>query len=244
MGLLKTHLVRRLPALQALWSEPTLSQLNQLAQASACPVSFCENHPESAQDYERFVFENAQVPTRIETWHDRLNIAMWLLWPETKLALNRAHIHDLSRSVSTGTRSRRRDALTLIDECALVLVSPDPSWSELNRNHRWKEMFWHRRNAWLNGVTPLVLGHGLAEQLLKPHLGLTAKAIHFQTERHATSSEVQQVADRWLASRIEVDFVDPKPLCPLPVLGIPNWHETQSIEFYENESYFRPLPRR
>ena len=34
---------------------------------------------------------------------------------------------------------------------------------------------------------------------------------------------------------------DPLQLRPLPLAGIPGWHEVQDAAFYRNADYFRPL---
>jgi len=235
----------QLSALEVLWSEPNLDDLNRLARKLDCPVTFCDLQAKSAQEYEWCIFNRSQVPTRIDTWHDRFNAAMWLLWPQTKLALNQAHIKDLMQANAAQNRSRRRDTLTLIDEVGLVLLSSDSSWSELNKQHQWQEMFWHRRQAWQASVAPLLIGHGLAEQLLNPHIGLTAKAIHLQIDDIPLAQDlVQALADRILAEKVRSEFADPSALAPLPVLGIPGWHPSQSADFYQDTSYFRPLRQR
>lgn len=271
--ILRAHLCGRQPELELLWHQPGFAELNALAQKLHCPVRFAERPVKHALEYQAWISRHREVPTRIDSWHDRLNAAMWILWPRTKLALNAAH---LRAGFSGHARTRYGDGLTLIDEVGIVVVASH-SMAVLNRRHAWKSLFWARRDAWHATALPLVIGHGLAEQLLQPYLGLTAKALYIDGPRpkgpeaknrgSSRGCEVdpgvglgvgsgvnleanrgwEQALDRLVARQIEdsLRFSRPQELCPFPILGLPGWWPGNDSEaFYENRSYFRPPPKR
>lgn len=232
------------PRLADYWRAPDEPTLHRLGRELNCPVRFISHRANSAKDYELAVFQEQVVPTRFDHWHDRFNAAMWLLWPRSKLALNRAHVADLGNS-NRRRRSRRRDALTLLDEVGVIIVSTDSATPELNRRHQWQTLFWERRQHWLSGQTrALLIGHGLAEQLLTPYLGLTGKALHLPLSGdwlRLPPGDFQRMVDGQLAELIGRKLSSPSELSPLPVLGIPQWHDDNARpEFYANRDYFRP----
>ncbi len=245
-NLIQQHLLNRLPALTLLWQEPTLRQLNELALTLHCPVRFTDFAPQSARAYEQHIHDTREVPTRPDHWHDRFNAAMWLIWPHSKLSLNRQHIIDLD--VGGVDRSRRRDALTLLDEAGVVLLVSDSSLVKQHQQHAWEALFWRRRESWGRSICPLIIGHGLAEQMLKPYIGLTAKAVHVvaggPTELDLTPRGLMEV-DQQLARIVRDQLATPAALTPLPILGIPGWHpDNGDSDFFQNRDYFRPLRRR
>lgn len=227
------HLEGRQPALRALREELALGALNELAKSLDCPVRFCDQATHSALEYERRICEQGKVYTRIHTWHDRLNAAMWILWPKSKMAISRAHL----LAAAPGPRNRRRDALTLLDEAGVVIIAPREI-EELHRAHRWEELFWQARSRWFSSIHPLMIGHGLAEQCLSPYVGLTAKALYLSPQTCARSN-----ADQALAQILQDPEIlsSPKQLLPFPLLGTPGWHpKSNTPDFYRNQAYFRP----
>lgn len=227
------HLEAREPALEVLREAMDLETLNDLAHRLDCPVRFCARATHNALDYERRICEEGLVYTRIHTWHDRLNAAMWILWPKSKMAISRGHL----LAAAPGPRNRRRDALTLVDEVGVVIVAP-AEIEILHRRHCWEELFWHAREDWFSSIHPLMLGHGLAEQCLSPYVGLTAKALYLDPQACG-----ERGADQVLAQLLEdpQKLSAPKELLPFPLLGTPGWHpETNTLGFYRNHAYFRP----
>jgi hypothetical protein len=237
------HLFRgRLPE-----SWPSLEQLNALlpdglkTEAGAQIQFAIQRDPLSAADYELSIHRTGQVPTRLG-WHDVFNALMWALFPNTKAALNAGHARELARS-SGPRRSRRRDALTLVDEVGVILAVSEDHWSDLHRAHDWHSLFIEHRRQWSASIRPYVIGHGLYQQCLMPHIGLTAKAWYVQVDSewfdaplHRQYAEVDRVASHRL------DSLDtPKSLLPLPVLGVPGWYSSnRDPAFYRNSEYFRP----
>lgn len=233
------HLEARNPALICL-RDPgvTLDTLNAIARDQDCPVRFSPKAPRGALDYEKQIVHEGQVHTRIHTWHDRFNAAMWLLWPQSKLSISRAHLAAALAPAAPGTRNQRRDALTLLDESGVVLLA-SPNIEAIHRDHDWSTLFWEQRSQWFRTIHPLFLGHGLAEQCLTPYLGLTGKALYLHAAPEQVDAQLaQHLSDpAWLAS--------PRQLCPFPLLGTPSWHpDNDKRDFYNNSAYFRPRPRR
>ncbi|MEM9303856.1 MAG: DUF3025 domain-containing protein [Pseudomonadota bacterium] len=196
----------------------------------------------SALQYEQRVFETGLVATRPEDWHDLFNALSWALFPQTKAALNAGHY----RERDAAGRSRRRDALTLVDEAGLVCAVTEQTYEALNDRHDWRALFIERRAAWHRWIQPILVGHGLMAQCLEPHIGLTAKAIYVPVPRDFAVLPARRrlaLVDGWLAERIE-RLESPRELLPLPVLGIPEWHAANADPaFYDDTDYFRPRRR-
>lgn len=236
------HLESRNPALSRLRNpEISLAELNALAEDQACPVRFCAEPTQGALDYERRIVHDKRVHTRIHTWHDRLNAAMWILWPQTKLGISKAHLEAAQLQTAPGTRNRRRDALTLLDEVGVVIVA-DPETEALHRSHAWTPLFWQQRERWFQSIIPLFIGHGLAEQCLSPYIGLTGKALYL----HLCTQDLPQVDEKLAGHLADPErLCTPRELLPFPLLGTPGWHpDNDNPDFYRNQRYFRPRSNR
>jgi hypothetical protein len=197
--------------------------------------------------YEVFIAETAAVPTRRHNWHDLFGALVWILFPKTKLALNRRHLTEIQLHGSKN-RSPLRHQLTLFDECGLLLLhSADMAQIPAQlRLHQWTEVFWDQRQLWGQGLWPLIFGHANYEMLTRPFIGLTAKLWPLQVPAHFENWPLHQ----------QVDFVDTElskqiavfsltefraRMSPLPLLGIPGWyHQLQTEQFYQDQDYFRP----
>ncbi|MDX1570160.1 MAG: DUF3025 domain-containing protein [Xanthomonadales bacterium] len=201
-----------------------------------------ESGSTSARDYERQIFETGVVPTRPDSWHDLLNALIWATFPRTKAAINSGHVSD----PVTANRSRRRDALTLLDECGVVIATAVPELAHLNATHRWRELFWDRRPLWWTRARPYLIGHGLLEQCLDPYLGLTGKVIYLSVApgwfHLPLARQIALLDDRLAAETAHLR--EPSRLLPLPLLGIPGFDpQNERAEYYANRDYFRPARR-
>lgn len=200
-----------------------------------------------AATYERRVSETGELAVRPDTWHDRLNVLAWCLFPRAKAALNARHVADLAGAEAPG-RSRVRDALTLFDEDGLVVACADPSLAALVRAHRWTELFIDRRADIGSRLACVPFGHALMEKLLDPFIGLTAKARFVNVPPSwfdGTWHERMASLDAALAASLRdpADFTTPRMLAPLPVLGLPGWWDANTDpRFFENRGYFRASP--
>lgn len=231
------------PALQAFVAAAPVPPRN----ASGLPLHPVALPAGGAATYERRISETGELAVRPDTWHDRLNVLAWCLFPRAKAALNARHVGDLA-CADAPVRSRVRDALTLFDEDGLVVACADPSLAALVRAHRWTELFVDRRADVVSRWACAPFGHALMEKLLDPFIGLTAKvrfvdvpAAWFDApwpERIATLDAA--LAD---ALRDPADFTTPRVLAPLPVLGLPGWWDDNTDpRFFENRGYFRASP--
>ena len=188
----------------------------------------------SARDYETHILHTGQVPTRADTWHDVLNALVWLRFPRFKSALNAAHGEAIP--VETGaTRGRRRDALTVLDESGVWVISRDPALAALLAERAWQSLFWRRRHEVETAMCFVVVGHALLEKTLAPYPAMTGKCLTLITE-----SLDPDAADE--LSAVALAAIDaPSQLAPLPVQGIPGWDPANAnAAYYSNQDIFRP----
>ncbi|MDP2028749.1 MAG: DUF3025 domain-containing protein [Thiobacillus sp.] len=220
---------------------PTLAQLNALAsargitQANGLPLRFvAANGHLSARDYETCILQTGQVPTRAETWHDVMNALVWLRFPRFKAALNAAHGEAIGLEVDS-TRGRRRDALTMLDESGVWVMSRNPALHALLAEHAWQDLFWEQRHAVETAMHFVVVGHALLEKLLAPYPAITGKCLMLGTD--TLDPDVVETQAVTALSAIH----SPHPLAPLPVQGVPGWDAANAdAVYYANQAIFRP----
>ncbi|MFT5312546.1 MAG: hypothetical protein ACI8Z9_001024 [Paraglaciecola sp.] len=206
----------------------------------------CQNElPETSAYYEQIIFEQGIIPTRSQSWHDLFNGLMWLQFPRTKTLLNQLHVSDIEQ-FGLSPRTHRRNNLTHFDECGVVLACSDPALLECLKNHQWQEVFIEQRSSWGRDIHPYIFGHANYELLLAPFIGLTGKWLAVEVEQdfaqHSLAEQSAQI-DRLVQVKIiqEDTFSQPRPLLPLPLLGIPGWWDAnRDKNFYANKDYFRP----
>ena len=198
--------------------------------------------------YEQIINKHAQIPTRANSWHDLFNGLVWLQYPKTKKLLNKLHVDDIEQ-FGLSPRTPQRNHITHFDECGvLLLIEGDKgkSVTGLLTEHKWYEALHNARNAWGISVHARMFGHANYEMLLDPFIGLTGKWLAIEVEKgFSLLSIAQQNAevDERLSAAITITelFKQPKPLFPLPLLGLPGWSElNQDPQFYLNREYFRP----
>lgn len=240
--------------LQAFDTWPSFEWLNaQINQQNAQGkhIVFTENSKleEETRYYEEIIAQTGQVPTREHNWHDFFGAMIWCLFPKTKSLLNTLHIEEIALH-GLKERSRKRNALTLFDECGLVLAVPHMQWQEDLRSHLWHDAFFVQQDKWHKEARPFIFGHANYEMLTNPFIGLTGKLLCIQVdESFAALPLLEQYAhlDSRLVELITMDKVldDNKQMSPIPLLGIPDWHyDEQDEAFYADASYFRPKRRK
>ncbi len=196
--------------------------------------------------YETQIFTTGEVPTRPGNLHDSFNALVWLTFPQTKAALNGRHVAAQNAAVNSPRRSRAQDALTLFDECGVIVASDRPNLLALIEDFQWKELFWRRRGEVERHMKFFLFGHGLMQQLLNPYVGLTGKALllpidatWLQAPPNMACSHVDANCRALLAC--SGALTQGRDLAPLPVLGIPGWTTENVVEaYYDNVQYFRP----
>ena len=187
--------------------------------------------------YEDYVMHHRRIPFRTQDAHDFFHALCWYRWPNTKVALFHAHWEEGPQ------RNARRDALTLLDECGVVLVAEDSSHLSALRAMDWHALFVDGHRAWLaDHIQLFVVGHALFEQACRPYIGWCVKALPLQVDSmwkwQERSAQCQQV-DAWLCAQVQDALRHPQELFPLPILGIPGFWECQDEGFYRNKNYFR-----
>jgi hypothetical protein len=194
--------------------------------------------------YELQIAATGDVETRAENWHDLFNALAWITYPRAKATINAQHVAILEERGAAEARQRgpERDALTLFDEGGVAVVSSDPQLFQLISDFEWKALFWNRRPDLERHMRFLAFGHALFETMLDPHLGMVAKTVFLPVGALPSEEQLTGLVDGMLASHFSerTRFASPKRMAPMPVLGIPGWHEsTSSASFYDDRNHFR-----
>lgn len=225
-------LERGLPSLDALNAQAAARDIRQ---ARGLPLRFvAPARAASARAYETHILDSGQVPTRADTWHDVLNALVWLRFPRFKAALNAAHGSAIA--AETGQlRSRRRDALTVLDESGVWVASRDPALPALLAGHAWEALFWQARTQVVRDMRFVVVGHALLEKMRAPYPAMTGKCLLL-----APPTLDPDAAETCALSAL--DAVDtPRRLPPLPIQGVPGWDAANArAGYYADAAIFRP----
>jgi hypothetical protein len=220
---------------------PSMEALNALAaargttQARGLPLRFfAPDGRLAARDYETHILQTGQVPSRPDTWHDMLNALVWLRFPRFKAALNAAHGEAIAHETDS-RRGRRRDALTVLDESGVWVISREPALSALLAERAWNALFWEARDRVEREMRFVVVGHALLEKALAPYPAMTGKCLMLIADSAGLDAADAQAAR-------ELNAIDtPRQLAPLPVQGIPGWDTAnEHATYYANREVFRP----
>jgi hypothetical protein len=199
--------------------------------------------------YEAFISNTGQVPTR-ENLHDFFNALIWLTFPRIKARLNalqaaeiaKASIEPGNLSSQASTRGKIRDAATIFDENAALLITRNSTLVEALRNHEWASVFLTRREAFLRDCEVRLFGHALLEKLVSPYKAITAHAWIIETDDgffDMGRTEKQTWIDKLVAGEL-ANGIATSAFTPLPVLGLPGWWGDQDEKYYGDASVFRP----
>jgi hypothetical protein len=190
--------------------------------------------------YEERIARRGEVATREHNWHDLFNALVWLRYPAIKRALNARQVAEIA-VVGAKQRSRAQCALTHFDEAGVLVGLRDPALLARWDAHDWHGLFWRRRAAWTDGAVELaVFGHALLEHALTPGKLLVGKAMVFVLDEGQGAGELEAACARAIDGG--QGLRDPQELRPLPLSGIPGWHEDGGHEaFYRSAGCFRPL---
>jgi len=208
------------------------------------PVRFVPDADRPGADYERHIFETGEVPTRENCWHDLMNALAWCRFPQTKAAMNALHYEQLD-SGPPGGRGPVRDALTLFDECGVVVTGSSHEVLDALARHDWHAAFVRHRDAWGSTMRVQVFGHALLEKFLAPYKSLTAHALLLRRPGLAPGGNVDRPLATALSRHRWLDT--PAGLSPLPLAGLPGWWASgpQDRAFYDDPGVFRsPSPGR
>jgi hypothetical protein len=238
---------------------PGCDDFNRLLAARAIPVVNAAGHAvrfvaQAARTgafedkYEPRSFLRGEIQFRAGDWHDVFNALAWLTFPRAKAALNERHYRALERQQASGAGNRApaQDALTLLDESGVLVVTADVGLGEMLASHAWKELFWSRRAAVARDMRFYLFGHGLGEKMLRPFIGVTGRSLICGVARDFLALPLARqldVLDTQVAARIG-DARNPltsRDVTPVPLLGIPGWcADNEDERYYDNAAYFRP----
>lgn len=229
----------------------TTSQQLGLTNHRGVPLRFVSQETLPAGTaYEHFISDTGQVPTR-DNLHDYFNALVWLSFPRIKRTLNALQAAEISRNGIHARRGPVRDAATLFDEnAALVIVRHNHigmTLVEWLRQRQWLSLFHTRRADCAQHLQCWLFGHALMEKLLSPYKAITSHAWVLMADApffELSHAQQQQWIDQQLTDellRLGSSGFKPSCLTPLPVSGIPGWWPDQDEAFYLDAGVFRPL---
>ncbi len=176
-----------------------------------------------------------RIATRADNWHDLFNALVWALYPQLKQVLNVQQCRHIA-SMPPGQRNRAQAALTQFDETGVIVRVRDEDVLAAWDVHDWPALFEPAR--WQSGDIAIaaIFGHALMEQALLPGRLLVGKCVvvHGEVDDACVDAVTAAIAEGRAVT-------DPLQLRPLPLAGIPGWHQGQDAAFYADAAYFRPL---
>jgi len=190
--------------------------------------------------YEAHISDTGGVPTR-DNLHDFFNALVWLTFPQIKARLNGLQAEELKKSAGSPNRPHRgslRDAATIFDENAVLLVSSNSMLVDALRRHEWTEVFIRHRSSFIQHCRPYLFGHALMEKLVTPYKAITGHMWVQSVQAIAYSDWSVTAVDNWIASQLDAGLTT-ADFSPLPVLGVPEWWYGQDEFFYLDTSVFR-----
>lgn len=200
--------------------------------------------------YEAFISATGQVPTR-ENLHDFFNALVWQTFPLIKRELNALQAAQIERDGVGKSRGPARDAATIFDENAALLVVREGEQGralvDALREHRWVEALWDGRALFGKDAELWLFGHALMEKLVAPRKAITAHTrVEFAGSDYFALDGAARRAwlDRRVAQSLAQDGLSPACFTPLQVLGVPRWWLGQDLAFYQDETVFRPKRQR
>ena len=200
--------------------------------------------------YESHIYATGGVPTRLNL-HDFFNACIWLTFPKTKAVLNRRQAEQINALGVTHERGMARDALTLFDENAAILVVSDARISAALREFDWGNALVAPRGDWDAPCAPRAdaraalypFGHALLEKLTAPRKAMCAHTWVLEVAADWFALPLRErLAD--LDARLAVQLasieLNPRDFCPLPVLGVPHFSADNADKtFYNDARVFR-----
>lgn len=169
-----------------------------------------------AQAYDARIFHEGAIPTREGSWHDLFNALTWVSFPTAKRWVNARQYAALAevfgaRGTMPRSRTREQDALAMLDEGALLLVTTKASESALRGALFANDQ--PRVHALIAGgeVLTLVFGHALAEHTVSSEsmvrgLPVVLPVAAGSFERGPGSAELLRAVDEALAVELEGPF--------------------------------------
>ena len=201
----------------------------------------------SGVPYETFISESGGVPTR-DNLHDFFNALVWLTYPKVKLQLNALQAGEIARrkvsaQFAQSTRGRLRDAATIFDENAVVLLTVNAAVGDMLRHHAWKKLFTIQRKQFEQDCRVYLFGHALLEKLVLPYKAITGHVWVVEAEAAILALPDTEI-HAWLDAKVSAQLqggLNTSDFTHLPVLGVPGWWPGQDENFYADRAVFRPV---
>jgi hypothetical protein len=211
------------------------------------PIAFVpqESLPEGMA-YEEFISATGNVPTR-ENLHDFFNGLVWQTFPLIKRELNALQAAQIAAASGNKARGPARDAATIFDENAALLVvrasSEGRALADELRAHCWEAALFEKRAMFGPDAELWLFGHALMEKLVAPRKAITAHVrIVFAAPAYFELDAAARRAwlDAHMAQHLRDEGLRTSSFTPLPLLGVPGWWPDQDRAFYLDTSVFRP----
>lgn len=208
------------------------------------PIQFV---PQSAlpegMAYESFIGATGCVPTR-DNLHDFFNALVWLTFPRIKVRLNALQSAEIIRRAAAPqvVRGKIRDAATIFDENAVLLLTAEPHIGVALREHDWQQLFLNQRHLFETRTKVYLFGHALMEKLVAPYKAITGHTWVLNVTPdilQLNAIDLQRWVDSEMATQLMQDFSTAE-FAHLPVLGVPGWWHSQDEQFYADTTVFRP----
>ncbi len=217
---------------------PDIDSYNKLFHQSPFPFTKQDTNAVKVHGgYLGYIDRFKEIPTRLENVHDFMNAMSWHCYPQSKMCLQQLQLQYDRDKVAGNNRSSQQNAYTLFDESGIILISNDPQFIELIKNHQWNDLFWNQRQELIANTKIICFGHGLLEKLQEPFIGLCGKIMWVEANPNIELDDLDQLIRKAIADQLH----DTKDLSPFPILGWPDWRPQQDENFYNNTDYFRPL---
>ena len=242
------------PILQAAdWRQALNAAAGSLRNHRGLPIRFVPQSDLPPKiSYEAYISDTGQVPTR-DNLHDFFNAMIWLTYPKIKAQLNALQAAEIAKVSSSpanapapgSDRGKTRDAATIFDENAALVITRNARLTEALRNHEWRHLFITGRAAFLHDCEVRLFGHALMEKLVSPYKAITGHAWIIEADDAIFAMPAQQ-KQAWIdlqVSRQLAHGLAPSGFTPLPVVGVPGWWPKQDLMFYDDAAVFRPKRR-
>jgi hypothetical protein len=238
------------PILQSAdWRQALNAAASSLQNHRGLPIRFVpQTDLPPKTSYEAYISDTGQVPTR-DNLHDFFNAMVWLTFPKIKAQLNALQAAEIARISSSpanapspgSDRGKTRDAATIFDENAALVITRSARLTEALRNHEWRHLFITGRKAFLHDCEVQLFGHALMEKLVSPYKAITAHAWIVDADNSffvMDPAEKQSWIDERVSRQLELGL-STAAFTPLPILGLPGWWQDQEENFYEDANVFR-----
>jgi hypothetical protein len=167
-----------------------------------------------------------------------MNALVWLALPRAKARLNRLQAQRIEADGVGARRGGLRDAATLFDENAALLVTRDAGLVAMLRAFDWRGLFVRERQRFARHAAVRVFGHALLDKLRDPY---KAACAHVWVLDADPADVGPGGLDARLAASLEAAALHTGAFTPLPLLGVPGWWPAnEAADFYDDVTVFRP----